>query len=524
MTQTDNPRSSRRIDEVALEALLEASTVINGTLDLDAVLQAIAQQAAEVLRAEASSVILLDRTRRKLVFRAAVGEAGKLLLGEEFDAGLGIAGRVVTNGEPILVARVDDHPEFFSGIDKKSRFVTRGMVAAPLRTRGQVLGVVEVINKQDGPQFDEHDVDILQVFANLAAIGCANAQIHEELKRENFSLREVGATEDPIVGNSAALRSVLQLCDRVAATNATVLLLGETGTGKELSARRVHAMSPRRDKPFVAINCAALPETRLESELCGHEAGAFTGATARKLGRFELADGGTLFLDEIGDISPSTQIKLLRVLQEREFVRVGGTKTIGCDVRIIAATNRDLKKAMETGEFREDLFYRLNVFPIQLPPLRDRREDIPKLVETFVTRFAAEEGRRRVIGADRTAMALLEAYDWPGNVRQLENAVFRAVVLSDGDLLGVDEFPQIAREVGQVAVLDRHRTVLTDEGRRERAAAEVAPVRIEPRSRPADAGMSGWSPSASGLTLGSGPTPFGFLRSLDGDGHVRDLA
>jgi Nif-specific regulatory protein len=441
MPKVTNASAARRIDEGALEALLEASTVINGTLDLNGVLQAIAQKACDVLHAEASSVILLDKTRSKLVFRAAVGEAAKLLIGEEFDAGLGIAGKVITSGEPIRVAHASEHPEFFGGIDEKSSFVTRGMVVSPLRTRGHVLGVVEVINKRGDAQFDEHDVDILQVFANLAAIGCANAQVHEDLKRENQGFREGAAQDDPIIGNSAALREVLQLCDRVAATNATVLLLGETGTGKELSARRVHATSPRRGKPFIAINCAALPETLLESELFGHEAGAFTGAVVRKLGRFELADAGTLFLDEIGDISPSTQIKLLRVLQEREFVRVGGVKTIACDVRIVAATNKNLKKAIESGEFREDLYYRLNVFPVHLPPLRDRREDIPLLVEHYVDRNAREFGWPRP-QVTSESMELLCAYRWPGNIREMRNVMERAVLLCDTGKITPENLPK----------------------------------------------------------------------------------
>jgi transcriptional regulator with PAS, ATPase and Fis domain len=254
--------------------------------------------------------------------------------------------------------------------------------------------------------------------------------MHECVKKENLGLREVARHEDPIVGNSAALREVLQLCDRVAGTNTTVLLLGETGTGKELSARRIHATSPRKDKPFIAINCAALPETLLESELFGHEAGAFTGANAAKLGRFELASGGTLFLDEIGDLSGSTQIKLLRVLQEREFVRVGGVKTIACDVRIIAATNRDLKAALESGAFREDLYYRLNVFPIRLPPLRDRREDIPALFEHFVDGTAGEFGWSRP-EVTPAVLELLCAYRWPGNIRELRNVTERVVLLCD---------------------------------------------------------------------------------------------
>jgi transcriptional regulator with PAS, ATPase and Fis domain len=234
---------------------------------------------------------------------------------------------------------------------------------------------------------------------------------------------------------------VLDLCSRVAASNATVLLLGETGTGKEVLSRHIHASSPRTEKPFVAINCAALPETLLESELFGHERGAFTGAVAQKIGRFELAHGGTLFLDEIGDISQSIQIKLLRVLQEREFVRVGGTKTVACEVRIIAATNRNLQEAMKKGTFREDLYYRLNVFPIRMPPLRERREDIPLLVEHFM-KLAAVQLNVGVTAVSEEAMALLAGYDWPGNIRELQNIVERAVLLSDGKTIGPEQLPR----------------------------------------------------------------------------------
>ncbi len=429
------------IDGNTLAVLLEASVAINSTLELEDVLQAIARSAAEVLGAQASSVMLLDRAHNKLVFKAAVGEAATKLLGQEFDASTGIAGRVATTGEPEIAPDAHSHPDFYSRFDEQSTFTTHGLIAAPLRHRGQVIGVVEVINKKDDTPFSKRDLGILGLFANLAAIGTGNAQMHEGLKKENLGLRKVAQQEDPIVGNSAALQEVLQLCDRVAAANATVLLLGETGTGKELSARRIHTTSPRGEKPFIAINCAALPETLLESELFGHEAGAFTGASATKLGRFELAHRGTLFLDEIGDISGSTQIKLLRVLQEREFVRVGGVKTISCDVRIIAATNRDLKTAMETGDFREDLYYRLNVFPIHLPPLRERREDIPMLFEYFVDCTAKEFGWPRPEVASETLEHLC-VDRWPGNIREMRNVAERAVLLCDTGRITPDILPR----------------------------------------------------------------------------------
>ncbi len=429
------------IDERTLAVLVEASAAINATLDLDEVLQQIAACAANLLGAEASSVLLVDARRGKLIFRAAVGQQAATLIGQEFDVTLGIAGRVVASGRPELSINARNHPDFYQGIDEKLSFVTRSLAAAPLTHRDEVIGVVELINKRNGQDFSDQDLEVLQLFANLAAVSATNAQMHESLKKENQGHRRAASNEDPIIGNSASLQAALKLIDRVAETNATVLLLGETGTGKELSARRVHNHSPRASKPFIAINCAALPETLLESELFGHEAGAFTGATSTKLGRFELADGGTLFLDEIGDVSPSTQIKLLRVLQEREFVRVGGNATITTDVRIIAATNRDLPKAIADGEFREDLYYRLNVFPVQLPPLRERRDDIPLLINYFAEKTAADLGWIRPTVGQR-AMELFCAYRWPGNIREMRNVIERSVLMCDSGEIAPDVLPR----------------------------------------------------------------------------------
>jgi Nif-specific regulatory protein len=429
------------LGETTLAALLEASAVMNSSLEVSATLRAIARTAASVLAAEGSSVLLLDRPRKKLVFQAAVGDRSAVLVGEAFDAHLGIAGRVASTGQAALVPNAQLDPAFFAGIDAKTNLTTREIIAAPLRYRGEIIGVVEVLNRRPPGQFTEPDLDILQLFANLAAISVSNAQRHEGLKRENRGLREVARHDEPIIGHSPAWQAVATLVERVAGTDATVLLLGETGTGKELTARAIHTLSPRQRRPFIAINCAALPETLLESELFGYEAGAFTGAVAQKLGRFELAEGGTLFLDEIGDLSLSTQVKLLRVLQEREFLRVGGVKTIACDVRIIAATNRPLKKAMEQGAFRNDLYYRINVFPIHLPPLRERPEDVTLLIEHFVGLTAQELGRPKpAVTAD--ALALLQVYSWPGNIRELRNVVERAVLLCDGDTITPGQLPK----------------------------------------------------------------------------------
>ncbi|HRX83769.1 MAG TPA: sigma 54-interacting transcriptional regulator [Phycisphaerae bacterium] len=404
---------------------------INSSLEPERVLDAIAQSAARIMNAEASSVLTLDRRREKLVFSAAAGPTGAELMGQEFDAKLGIAGRAVSRRTVEVVRDVARDPQFFAGFDEKSTFVTRELLAAPMVFRDEVVGVVEVINRRNG-SFNDDDLEVLRLFAELAATGVANARAHQQLKRENQGLRESFATRDSgMIGTSAALAEVKSLCTRVARSNATVLLLGETGTGKELTARHLHMLSERKEHPFIGINCAALAETLLESELFGHEKGAFTGAVARKIGRFELAEGGSLFLDEIGDISAATQVKLLRVLQEREFVRVGGTKTVACDVRIIAATNRDLTEAIAEGGFREDLYYRLNVFPINLPPLRERREDIPQLVEHFVRVSAGDLGvKAPAVSAE--AGAILAAHNWPGNIRELQNVVERMVLMCDG--------------------------------------------------------------------------------------------
>ncbi len=424
-----------------LAALIEASAAINSTLELEPTLKTIAERAAAVMDAEASSVLLLDRARRKLVFKAATGVSADSLLGMEFDASLGIAGKALNSPEPVLVTDVSKDQAFFADIDHKINFRTRSIAAARLIRKDQVVGVVEVINKRGAENFSARDLELLQIFANLAACGAFNAETHERLRKENRNLIASQSGSPPIIGQSPALRQMLDLCTRVAASNATALLLGETGTGKEVASRFIHASSPRRDKPFVAINCAALPETLLESELFGHEKGAFTGAVGQKLGRFELAHGGTLFLDEIGEIAPATQIKLLRVLQEREFVRVGGTRTVACDVRIVAATNRDLQQCVRAGTFREDLYYRLSVFPIQTPPLRQRREDIPLLVEYFVRNSAAQLNVR-VPRISDAAMAALTAYNWPGNIRELQNVVERAVLLCDGDTIEPSALPR----------------------------------------------------------------------------------
>jgi transcriptional regulator with GAF, ATPase, and Fis domain len=263
----------------------------------------------------------------------------------------------------------------------------------------------------------------------------------EKLQLENAALREeIDQTSmfEEIVGTSSALKNVLSRISKVAPSDSTVLITGETGTGKELVARAIHRRSRRSGRAFVSVNCAAIPRDLILSELFGHEKGAFTGAMQRRLGRFEMADGGTIFLDEVGELSPDTQVALLRVLQEREFERVGGGQPIRVDVRVIAATNRDLQAAVANGTFRQDLFYRLNVFPIEVPPLRERREDIPVLVEYFIDRYASKAGKN-IRAVNKKSLELLQSYPWPGNIRELQNVIERSVIVCDTENFSVDE-------------------------------------------------------------------------------------
>ena len=299
----------------------------------------------------------------------------------------------------------------------------------------------------------------------------------EQLYKENLALRdEVDRTSmfEEIIGASRPLKTVLARIAKVAPTDSSVLVTGETGTGKELIARAVHKRSRRAGHAFVSVNCAALAPSLISSELFGHEKGAFTGAVQRRLGRFEMADGGTIFLDEVGELLPDTQAALLRVLQEREFERVGGERPIQVDVRVITATNRDLEAAVANGKFREDLFYRLNVFPIEVPPLRERKDDILMLVEYFVHRYANRAGKN-IRSIDKKALDLLQSYDWPGNIRELQNVIERSVILSSGDAFSVDEL-WLSKETSPRATRDEAPAAIKSEAepRSERETIETA--------------------------------------------------
>jgi transcriptional regulator with GAF, ATPase, and Fis domain len=426
-----------------LRTLLDASIRWSMIDDPDELLVAVASAATEMLGAERASIFLWDKRRGKLVGRPALGvEGGRL----EVDDDAGIVGAVLGSGAPqIWTAGDDRESEVNRSVDRKLRFVTRSLVAVPMRyASGEIVGVFEVINKigQDrgvpdrkAMSFDKNDVQRLTDLSRHAAAAIHAVQTRHRLTRTRDRLISDAASTYQVIGNSPAIRTLRDTISRVAPTELAVLALGENGTGKEVIARSLHFQSHRRDEPFVAVNCAALVESLLESELFGHERGAFTDAHQARPGKFELASGGTLFLDEIGDMSPGGQAKLLRVLEDKIVVRVGGSVPIPVDVRIIAATNQSLPELVAARRFREDLFFRLNVVSFRLPPLRERGDDILMLADHFLSQFAAQIGRVKPTFSDSARRAML-AYRWPGNVRELRNVMERASYLAPGDILG----------------------------------------------------------------------------------------
>ncbi len=355
--------------------------------------------------------------------------------------GQGLVGWVTKSGKGIICNDVTKDARFFDKIDEQTGFYTKSVLCAPLKQLGTCIGAIEVLNTTHPDGFSEADLKFLTTFGGLTGASLERAKRFTTTNNVNVAFEEAIHNHYRfVIGDSEAMKSALQTALTVAQTKTTVLLLGESGTGKEVMARAIHTWSPRVAHPFIAVNCVALTPELIESELFGHERGAFTGAISQKKGKFELGHGGTVFLDEIGDLPAALQTRLLRVLQEREFQRVGGSKNIHADVRIIAATNRDLYKAMQSGAFREDLYYRLNVVSVTMPPLRDRKNDIPGLVEHFSEKFCREV-KRPTMSVHPDIMALLTSYHWPGNVRELQNAIERAVVLSNGPSLTQASLP-----------------------------------------------------------------------------------
>ena len=401
--------------------------------------------------------------------------AALLLVGGDSDAWVAAHARreVVEAEPPIRISRsvvekvrregaailcVDD--EFISEAESLVAAKVCSLLCAPLLIRDRVSGFIYLDSSNPATKLDEGHLQLLTAVGSIAAVAIENVQRLEGLQDENQRLHEAINLEHNMIGESPRMREVYRFIERIAPADATVLIRGESGTGKELVAHAIHNNSERRDKQFVAINCAVLSETLLESELFGYEKGAFTGAVAQKRGRLEVANGGTLFLDEVGELTPATQSKLLRVLQERQFERVGGTRTIDVDVRIIAATNRNLEEAIKDGTFRQDLYYRLNVISLTLPALRERREDIPLLACHFVAKYS-KKCKRLVSGISPETRECLLGYDWPGNVRELENAIERAVVLGNSDVIVPDDLPETLLSIApQSAASNFHEAVL----------------------------------------------------------------
>jgi len=361
--------------------------------------------------------------------------------------GEGVAGRVCQNGRPMVIPAVRQDPMALSELADPVEWAELPwcLVALPVRSNNVQVGTVSAYFRSPGATGFAERIRAVTLVTDLiaGALGAAKPKSDpDEAKPESAAPTRSRTVFEysNMIGASPAMRQIYEQIGQVARTNATALLRGESGTGKELVAQAIHANSPRANAPFVKVNCAALPESLFESELFGHERGAFTGAHSRRKGRFELAEGGTLFLDEIGEITLTTQAKLLRVLQSREFERLGGTETLHTDVRIVTATNKDMEKAVAEGTFREDLYYRLNVFGITLPSLRNRRADIPALAEYFLAKYAVEHACA-VTRLSSGAVDLLCQYDWPGNVRELENVIERAVVVCDGSVIREQHFP-----------------------------------------------------------------------------------
>lgn len=434
---------------VELSTLYEIAKRLGSSVDPRVTLTSILEILSESMGMSRGTLTLLDPETKQLYIELAHGLTPEERSRGVYRIGEGITGKVVETGEPIIVPDIGKEPLFLNRTRSRGdiRRENISFICVPVKVKGDTIGVLSVdrlfIDKS--VSLDE-DVRILTVVTSLIGQAFTTAKM-VELEKKNLIKEKLSLQRElkspyrfaNIVFVSDKMREILDSAWRVSQSKATVLLRGESGTGKELIARTIHYHSKRCDKSFISVNCAAIPDTLIESDLFGHVKGSFTGAVNDKKGRFEMADEGTLFLDEIGDIPPSTQVKLLRVLQERRFERVGGSKGITVDVRIIAATNRNLEDAVKEGKFREDLYYRLNVVPIRIPSLRERKEDIPPLVGHFLQLYNEENGRDVKISNE--ALDTLLIYDWPGNVRELENCIERMIVMAKNDLIMTEDVP-----------------------------------------------------------------------------------
>ncbi|MGD0283447.1 MAG: nif-specific transcriptional activator NifA [Dissulfurispiraceae bacterium] len=437
---------------VEMTALYEISKLLGSSLDIGSNLRGVMRMLSEYLDMNRGTVALRNNNEVSII--AAHGMSQEEIKRGRYRLGEGIIGQVAKHGSPIVIPNIGDEPLFLNrtGARKIIRKENIAFLCVPIKFKNEVLGVLSVdrLFGSKGVSFEE-DVRLLKIIASLIA---QSVRLHMEIEKEREAFLEEKEdlkqqlkgkyTVTNIIGNSDRMQEVFESVHKVAPSKANVLLRGESGTGKELLSKAIHYMSPRARGPFIKFNCASIPEGLLESELFGHEKGAFTGAMASRKGRFELANGGTIFLDEIGDLPLALQPKILRALQEKEFERVGGEKTIKVDIRLIAATSRNLEELVSSGRFREDLYYRLNVVPIFLPALREKREDIPLLVEYFLKKYN-QDNRKEVVITPEALNSFLN-YDWPGNVRELENTIERLVVMSGGAVITHSDLPLNIRE------------------------------------------------------------------------------
>ncbi|MBW1729916.1 MAG: sigma 54-interacting transcriptional regulator [Deltaproteobacteria bacterium] len=454
-------KTSPKPDEIA--CLYEITRAIHSTLDLRQSLYKVLDLLAEMLGMNRGSITLLNPDTSEIHIEVAHGLSHSARSKGRYKLGEGVTGKVTESGRPMVVPKIDEEPLFLDRTGARRRIDKSkiSFICVPIKDGNRVVGTLSADRVFQGPEPLEEDVRLLSIISSLIAQKVA---LLEKINREKDKLREENLrlrrelnkrySFSNIVGNSRKMQEVFHLISQVAKSNANVLLLGESGTGKELVANAIHYNSLRAGKPLVKVNCAALPANLVEAELFGYEKGAFTGATRSKEGKFELANGGTVFLDEIGSLALDAQGKLLRVLQEKELERLGSTTTRKVNIRLIAASNKDLAKEVEKGSFREDLFYRLNVYPIYLPPLREREADILLLADYFLERYAKEYGKdiRRI---STPAIDALMQYHWPGNVRELENCIERAVLLCEEQVIHTYHLPptlQTARDTGTVQV------------------------------------------------------------------------
>ncbi len=436
----------REIGELTL--LLEISRILDRSMDLRDVAGPMLKAIADQMGMLRGTLTLLNKETGQIFIEEAIGLSPTQLDKGRYRIGEGVTGKVVETGVPAVVPKISEEPLFLNRTG--ARRLKKGeisFICVPIKIGDEAIGALSADRLFSEDVSLHEDLRLLTIIASMIAQGVRLRQAAIDEKRrlmdENSRLQEALKERfrpANIIGNSRVMRDVFDLISQVSRSDATVLLRGESGTGKELVAAAVHFNSLRATRPFVKVNCGALPETLLESELFGHEKGSFTGAINQRKGRFELADGGTIFLDEVGDLAPATQIRLLRVLQEREFERVGGMETIKVDVRVIAATNRNLEALIEEGKFREDLYYRLNVFPVGIPALRERKTDIPLLVDHFIEKYGRLNSKE-VKRISTSAINMLMAYHWPGNVRELENCIERAVLLTHDEVIHGHHLP-----------------------------------------------------------------------------------